>query len=61
MTITEEIRYAMKDGTSTMFLLGLLKLFLLDPDAAIEAVETAGESVRRDREVRLFSHTGVKK
>lgn len=53
MTIEEEIRYAMLDGASTMFLIGLLDWYDEQPETVRKAIAVAGEKVRKAREVRI--------
>jgi hypothetical protein len=50
MTVIEEIQQAMEKGASTMFLVGLLRLYKIDPLGAQKAIAAAGEQLRIKRE-----------
>jgi hypothetical protein len=51
MTAIDEIQQAMEHGASTMFLLGLLQWYKVNPQGAIETINLAAERLRLKREV----------
>ena len=60
MSIAEEIKQAMTEGASTMFLVGLLCYYENAPATILKEIERAGQAVRKRKEVRIKLYRGDK-
>ena len=50
MTISQEIEQAMEKGASTMFLIGLLRMYENAPASTLKQIARAGERLRKRKD-----------